>query len=125
MDWEQWAVDHFGPIAGVPTSTGHGATAPYLRIRRVGGAARNRLQEDVVLAFEWYAGTETAALAGLLKLQGYLLQEVASVQLTRWIRSVSEVSGPVRLPDPQTPNVERYSMTVSLGVRRRQTPKED
>lgn len=128
MDWEQMLVDLLAPVmapAGVASRPG--SAPPYLRVRRVGGAAHNRVHEDVTMTFEAYHLTETGAIALLERCRAWLLEQAASVARTKFIRSVTEDAGPANLPDPDVPGAQRYTMTVSLGVRRRimyTTPKE-
>jgi len=120
-DHEQLMIDLLTPVVAVPVSTGRGDELPYLRLRRVGGAATSRVREDVIMVFEWYDHTEMEAQRQLEQVRGYLMERAASVALSKVIRSVSELGGPVRLPDPDAPGAERYTMTLSLGMRRRLT----
>lgn len=121
MDVEQMLIDLLTPVvAPVPVATRRLAT-PCLRVRRVGGAASSRVREDVTVTFEWYDRTESAAQQKLELVRGYMLERAASVALTKVIRSVSELGAPVNLPDPDAPEAERYTMTLSLGMRRRLT----
>ena len=118
-DHEQLLIDFIGPLIDpVPVSTRHASEPPYLRIRRVGGAASTRVSEDVVVAVESYARTETEALSRLEQVRVWFLGVASSVAVTGVIRRVQELGAPINLPDPETPGIERYSMTMGLTARR-------
>jgi|SRR5690606_18244954 len=117
MDPEQLLIDLLQPHVGsARVSTRPAQTAPYVRVRLVGGTALNRRQDRPMLTVEATHTTETKART-LLEVCRTVLLEAASVRSTG-VHGVTEVGGPANLPDPATPNLERYTMTVQLSVRR-------
>ena len=90
----------------------------FLVVQRVGGAATSRVLEEVHLAIEAYAPRSTEAFTLVDRARAWCLEQAASVALTRYVRRVDEVSGPVDLPDPRRPDLARYSATLSFTVRR-------
>lgn len=121
-DYEQLLLEMLEPVlTPVPVSTRRRDQAPFVRVRHVGGTALSRVHEDVLFTVEAYEATESAALRLDERARGYLLEKAPSVSLTRRVRVVEEAGAPVYLPDPERPDVERYSFTVKMRFRRQQT----
>lgn len=116
-DVEQQLIDLLSPVvAPAPVGTRTDSKASFVRVLRVGGAARSRVQDAALVAVEGWAPTESAALALLEKCRDYLLNEAARVTRTG-IHRVIEVAGPGNLPDPVTSKA-RYTMTIEVRTRR-------
>ena len=115
VDAEALAVAFLKARVSAPVSTKIPKPRPatFVRVRRTGGAAVNRVLERVQLTFEAWAPDEVAAanLAGAVR--GHILNHYTGMVL---VRGVEEISGPYSDPDPTT-GIPRYTFTVALSVR--------
>lgn len=118
-DVEQLVIDalHAGLAPHEPTVRASGRVpnprpAEFYRIMRAGGPAETLVSENATILLEAWAQTQTRA-SRLLQ----LARAVLAVQ-EGFLFGVTEIGGPINLPDPTTEQV-RYTQT--FGVRARAT----
>jgi hypothetical protein len=104
-------------LAGTTVSTRLPNPLPdrYVRVRRTGGYAPNRVLDEAQLTLECY-GPDTVTAYGLARTVQHHMHTAASSSAIRLARGTSTVGGPYYDPDPVS-GCERYTLTVRVVLR--------
>ena len=117
-DAERMVIEHLSSVLVPPVSLTVPASRPalFLTVQRIGGPRLNLVADNAMLTLEAWGGGPTAAKelladarAQLHALRGSALDGVAVYQVT-------EISGPVNLPDPES-NQARYTQAFQVALR--------
>ena len=100
-------------VTHVPTPRPAGG---FVRLRRTGGTAADRVTDQVQLSVECWEDNEADAMALAQEVRAQLHQLQGQALAGTAIYRVAEGAGPARLPDPVS-DQERVTFTLLIGVR--------
>lgn len=115
------ALAYLTPLLDVPMASQVPTARPtaFVQLRAAGGADRNLAIGDRNLTVDCWETTDSRAIDLAERVHGLLFAAPRAPQSL--IRTVTEVGGPIPMPDPDDPS-PRYRFTVRLGLRRRLLP---
>lgn len=90
--------------------------AEFLTVRRIGGPRMNMVADHPMVTVEAWAAGPTAAKTLIAQARGIIHAMRATVVDGVPIYRVTEISGPINLPDPES-NQSRYTQTFQVMMR--------
>lgn len=120
-DAEKLLIDYLAPILAVPVGVkAAGSGTEFVKVIRTGGPVATPVSDRPQITIEAYAarGTRAWELADLARMAVFTL--AGTVLGGTSVKEVTEIGGPVNLPDPVFPALTRYSFTLAVHVRGRQ-----
>lgn len=118
-DIEDLLCIHMGTALDVPVGTQLASVSTFIRVLRTGGPAQTRITDSPQVTIEAYHPRESGAIALLGEARRYLA-DLPGTELDGWaVKSVTELGGPVNLPDPTTES-HRYTYSAVVQVRGKQ-----
>lgn len=111
-------VSYLNPRISAPVGGKRAAGASFVRVRRVGGSPQTRITDNAQMVFECYAEDNAAADT----LASHVRAHVFAAAGTRLdggpsCKTVTNISAPAEMPDPETPTLSRYTFTVLTALK--------
>lgn len=117
-DVETLLVRVLPDLVGVDVSTRVPDPRPdsFVRLKRVGGTAPNRITDSALVVVECWAADEIAAAYLARATRAHVHALAQTDHDGDYVRRVREVAGPQAFPDPSTEH-PRYQFTVQIDTR--------
>ena len=112
--WVTYLQDRLDP----PVGGERNRNAPFVRVRRAGGGGGTKITDNAQMIFESYGSysDDAARLANHTRAHVFA---AAGTRLTATVscKTVTTVSEPADLPDPDAPELKRYTFTVLTALK--------
>lgn len=113
-------IEYLAPRLDTPVKGERDAGTSFVRVRRAGGGGGTKITDNAQMVFECYGPfkDDAARLANHSRAHVFA---AAGTRLTAeaFCKTVVNVSEPADMPDPDRPDLERYSFTVLTGLKTR------
>ncbi|UXE04749.1 tail terminator [Arthrobacter phage Shambre1] len=113
---EAW-VGYLAPRLDPPVGGERRDADAFVRVLRTGGVRQTKITDNAQVTFECYARYDDDAARLASHARSHVLAAAGSrLSPAAFCKSITEVSGPAEMPDPDT-ELSRYSFTVLTALK--------